>query len=176
MKTQGTHEKQLLNLSKQIRDYLASKSIIIAAEYLSGHLNLTADRVFCNFQEQKLFPQLFFHIFQNWVDPIPNIFCLKFPERFQSTWHRSDTKIWLTDDIYQSRAKMFPQAFSLLSLIFYPQVLSKLFDGRDYNYISGITMANTGILWSFSKHVSLQHNLYFHIEKNFCQIQQENFM
>ena len=38
----GTHNKNLLSLSKQIWDYLQSKKITISAEYLPGHLNVTA--------------------------------------------------------------------------------------------------------------------------------------
>lgn len=43
VKMGGTHDKEILGLSKQICDYLQSKKILITAEYLPVHLNVTVD-------------------------------------------------------------------------------------------------------------------------------------
>ena len=43
VKMGGTHNKEILGLSKQICDYLQSKKILITAEYLPVHLNVTVD-------------------------------------------------------------------------------------------------------------------------------------
>ena len=67
VKMGGTHNKDLLGLSKQIWDYLQSKKITITAEYLPGHLNVTADWESRNFQDKsdwKLSPVVFAKICQ----------------------------------------------------------------------------------------------------------------
>ena len=53
IKMRGTHNKDLLGLSKQIWDYLQSKKITITAEYLPCHLNATADWKSRNFQDKS---------------------------------------------------------------------------------------------------------------------------
>ena len=52
VKMRGTHNKDLLGLSQKICVYLQSKKITITAEYLPGHLNVTAEWEFRNFQDK----------------------------------------------------------------------------------------------------------------------------
>ena len=53
VKIGGTHNKDFLDLSKQILDYLQSKNITITVEYLPGHMNVTADWESRNFQDKS---------------------------------------------------------------------------------------------------------------------------
>ena len=53
VKMGGTHNKEILGLSKQICDYLQSKKILITAEYLPVHLNVTVDQEFLQFSGQE---------------------------------------------------------------------------------------------------------------------------
>ena len=54
-----THNKDLLDLSKQIWGYLQLKKITITAEHLPGHLNVTADWESRNFQVKKYLQKFF---------------------------------------------------------------------------------------------------------------------
>ena len=53
IKMGGTHNKDLLDLSKLIWDYLQSRKIMITAEYLPGHLNVKADWESRNFHDKS---------------------------------------------------------------------------------------------------------------------------
>ena len=77
VKMGGTHNKDLLGLSKQIWDYLQSKKITITADYLPGHLNATADCESRNFQDKsdwKLSPKVFAKICQKLRTPSIELF------------------------------------------------------------------------------------------------------
>ena len=53
VKMGGIPNENLLGFSKQTWDYLQSKKITITAEYLPGHLNVTADWESRNFQDKS---------------------------------------------------------------------------------------------------------------------------
>ena len=77
VKMGGTHNKDLLGLSKQIWDYLQSKKITITAEYLPGHLNVIAGWESRNFQDKsdwKLSLEVFAKIYQKLGTPSIDLF------------------------------------------------------------------------------------------------------
>ena len=68
----STNNKDLLALSKQIRNYVLSEKIKITEEYLIGHLNVTADWESRSFQDKsdwKILPKIFSKLCQKLRTP-----------------------------------------------------------------------------------------------------------
>ena len=117
----GTHNKDLLGLSKQIWDYLHSKKITITAEYLPGHLNVTADWESHNFQDKsdwKLLPEVLAKICQKLGTPSIDLFASQMSHQLPvyMAW-KPDPGSQASNAMYQPWTKMFPYAFPPFSLI-----------------------------------------------------------
>ena len=121
----STHNKDLFGFPKQMWDYLQSNKIIITAEYLPGHLNVTADWESRNFPDKsdwKLSPEVFAKICQKLGTPRSNLFASQMSHQLPvyMAW-RPDPESQATNALYQPCAKMLPYAFPPFSLI--PRVL-----------------------------------------------------
>ena len=128
VKMGGTYSKDFLGLSKQIWDYMQSKKITMTAEYLPGHLNVTADWESRNFQDKsgwKLLPEVFAKICQKLGTPSIDLFASRMSHQLPvyMAW-KPDPGSQATNAMYQTWIKMFPYAFPPFSLI--PRVLSKV--------------------------------------------------
>ena len=128
MKMGGTHNKDLAGLSIQIWNYLQSKKITITAEYLPGHLNVTADWESRNFQDKsdwKLSLEVFTKIYQKLGTLTTDLFASGMSHQLSvyMAW-KPDPGSQATNIMSHPWSKMFPYAFPPFSLI--PRVLSKV--------------------------------------------------
>lgn len=73
-------QRELLDLSKEIWDYLQFKQIMITAEYLLSHLNIEADNSKKK-SKWKLPPALFHMICQKWGTLIIDLFATWMPHQ-----------------------------------------------------------------------------------------------
>ena len=115
-KNGGTHNKDLLGLSKQIWDYLQLKKITVTAVYLPGHVNVTADWESRNFQGKsnwKLFPKVFAKICPKLGTPSIDLFSSRMSHKLPvyMAW-KPDPECQANNAMYQSWAKIFPYAFA----------------------------------------------------------------
>ena len=169
----GRTHKDLLGLSKQTCDYLQSKKIIITAEYLPGHLNVTADWESHNFQDksdQKLPPKVFAKICPKLSTPSVDLLAYRMSHQLSvyMTW-KIDPGSHGTNAMYQPWAEIFPYVFPPFSLI--PQVLSKL----RKEGIPMILLAITSMVFSSSEHVYSQF-IFCHIGKTYFWTHQKKLI
>ena len=105
MDNKVAHSKDILGHSKQIWHYLQSKKITSTAEYLPGHLNVTANWESRNFQDTsnwKLFPEIFAKICQKLVTPSIDLFASRMSHQLPAymTW-KPDPGNQATNVMYQ---------------------------------------------------------------------------
>ena len=117
----GTKSPELLEISKQIWEYLISRQIMITTEYLPSKLNLVADRESRNIQDTsdwKLNPQVFQKITKIMGTPDMDLFASRLTYQVPAymAW-RPDPGSKATDAFQQKWEHLFPYAFPPFALI-----------------------------------------------------------
>ena len=119
VKMGGTQCSTLLDLAKQIWDYLLCRKITITVEYLPSHSNVTADwqpRHVEDRSEWNIPPRVFQQqICQQWVTPEIDLFAVKVS--FGSQLISRGNQTHETDAMQQAWSNLFPYAFPTFSLI-----------------------------------------------------------
>ena len=121
LKMGGTHNPQLLKISKSIWNYLLSHQITITAEYLPSRLNVRADwesRNATDSSDWKLHQKVYLKITKLLGTPIVDLFasrlCHQLPQYM--AW-KPDPNSFATDTMQQDWNKIFGFAFPPFNLI-----------------------------------------------------------